>query len=84
MDSISKNSKSRNKKQLSFREFEGSTNDVWDDDDDDIIKLGSSPSHEPSATNQPQGNLSQVRVMSIALGYCSVCCLSWILESAPS
>ena len=52
MDSISKNSRSRNKKQLSFREFEGSTNDVWEDIDDDIIKLSSSPSHDTSSLPQ--------------------------------
>lgn len=54
MDSISKDSKTKNKKQLSFREFEGSTNDAWDDIDDDITILSSSPSHRLDATTDEQ------------------------------
>ncbi|XP_065066670.1 TBC1 domain family member 22B-like isoform X2 [Rhopilema esculentum] len=46
LESISKNAKARNKKQLSYQEFEGSTVDAWEDDEDEIIKLSQSPSHE--------------------------------------
>eukprot|EP00794_Sanderia_malayensis_P006150 gene6150-6856_t len=43
LDSISKSSKLRNKKQLSFQEFQGSTVDAWEECDDDMIKISSSP-----------------------------------------
>ena len=65
MASISRDSKSRNKKQLSFREFEGSTNDAWEDIDDDIIKLSSSPSHDPDGASQSQSRIPLVRIMII-------------------
>lgn len=60
MDSISKNSKSRNRKQLTFREFEGSTNDAWEDTDDDITKLSCSPSQDNwDTTSQSQAEGAQ-------------------------
>ena len=65
MDSISKSSKSRNKKLLSFREFEGSTNDAWEDIDDDIIKHSSSPNTEPDFTSKSHRQLPQVRIFHL-------------------
>jgi len=59
MESFTKSSKSRNKKLLSFREFEGSTNDAWEDNDDDIIKHSSSPSTEPDFTTKSHIKLSK-------------------------
>ena len=59
LETISRNAKAhkQHKKQISFQEFEGSIEDAWGETDDDTIKLGSSPSTQPTDTTISGGEI---------------------------